>query len=113
MHVPKPDGFKPFMDKEKLFENAVQEVTNHLDQVMEHYDFLQDGDYETGRAEQFHKRNLQALLNIQELITRWSWIRTKFSEWNSDEMVFCWKRHRQEYEVYKDLKAEYIRISHT
>ena len=110
--IPDEKGFIPFKDKEELFKNGIKEVTNSLEQVMEHYAFLQDGDFETGRAEQFQPRNIDALVNIQEEITRWSWIRTKFSQWNSDEMIIFWKRHRQEYEILKQLSEEYIKVSY-
>lgn len=112
LNIPDIEGFIPFMDKEKLFLNAIKEVSYNIDNVIEHYSFLDEGDYETGRTEQFQPRNLKALCNLQIEITRLSWLRTKYSEWNSDEMVSLWKRHRVEFEICKQLTKEYLSRPH-
>jgi len=106
-------GFIPFNDKERQFTNAYSEVTNHLDQVMEHYGlFLNEGDFERGRIQQFRRPDIRQAILLQRQITRDSWLRTKHFKYGSTESVYFWRRHRIEFEILGKNPLSFISMKH-
>ena len=105
------ESMAPFNDRCKQVECSIKEVTNHLDQVMEHYGlFLNEGDFEDGRIRQFTISNMEQALEYQREITRLSWIRTKYFRYGSDEAVYFWRRHRIEFEILGEMLNDKINL---
>ena len=100
-------NFVPFNNIEKQFANAVREVSNNLETVMDHYsEFLCDGDYELGRERQFKPPSIHEAIQLQREICRLSWFRSKCFAYASPESADLWRRHRQEFELLRMMLDE-------
>lgn len=109
MNIKKLEGinFVPFNDIEKQFACAYREVTNSLENVMDHYsEFLQEGDYEHGRVRQFEPPSIHEAIQLQREICRLSWFRSKCFTYSSPESAELWRRQRQEFELLRMMLDE-------
>ena len=89
---------------ESMTNNAVHEVTDVLDKVLNHYStFLRDNDFENGRDQMFKPENLYCLQLLQIEITRLAWLRSKYCDFNSPEAIMFWKMHKMEEHILKQL----------
>ncbi len=109
--------FTPFNDEDLQWSNAVQEVNNNLDAVMNHYGlFLNDvqplayrrglDDFSFGRMLQFSEHSRTKFFYAQQIqreITRLTWFLSKCFPYGESLSIRLWNNHRNQFEFLKEL----------